>query len=919
MWVDRDKASADMSFGAACVPVHKLVREQCLLRPRARAVSFRDESIDYGELGRRVDALSQKLARAGIGPGSAVAVCLQPSLETVVCLLGVLSSGALYVPLDPSYPPERLAVLVDEIAPAALLTQRELLGPRLPPVSETWCVEDLPLAPEATDELVARDLPEDEPAYIIYTSGTTGKPKGVMVSHRNLHHHIHVSGRRYAFSADDVMPAMARSTFSITMFEMFSPLVVGAELVILERAHVLDFRRLEETLRRCTVLHASPSLLRKFLVYARQNKLAPVHFDGLRHVSSGGDLVSYDLMEDLKGLFRKAELFVVYGCTEISCMGCTFEIPRDQPVHKNFVGVPFEGVGLLLLDEQQQSVAQGEVGEICFAGDGISLGYLKREDLTRERFVWLDGTRFYRTGDLGRMDEKGRVEILGRSDFQIKLRGIRIELGEIEATLRSAPGVRECVVSSKDLGSGEPSLVGYVASDDTSASYARELRSLCQRKLPDYMVPAVYVVRETLPVNMNQKLDRSALPMPSHEDVLKLRDYHAPTNDTERRLVDVWKSVLGSDFPIGVRDNFFDIGGSSLLTVTMMTEVERVFARTLPLSTMLTEPTIEALAQVIDGRGNDARASLVVLREGDSRRPVFFVHDGEGEIIPYLALAQRVTPGRRVYGVQPKATVAHPMLHSRLDEVVEYYTEIIRTAQPTGPYYLGGLCIGGFIALEVARRIQSLGGEVRHVFLLDAAHVHAQPKSRNAARASSLRQALRAERERAGQSALGYARVAVGMVAKKASNMLRYEFGARLLRRRNRAKVQLFRFCLDQKLPVPAYLRGIPVQVVLRFAEREFVQRTPYQGPATLVRATEKSPAFDGTIIDDTPYRDNFASPALGWEGKLTRLTVVDAPGGHSSMLQDLNVDVVAKFVNAHLDKPDGGERPSDAVGSLSL
>ncbi|MFT3923808.1 MAG: AMP-binding protein [Myxococcales bacterium] len=393
-------------------PIHHCVLEQAKRRPEAKAVSFRDRSLSYGELMYHASALAQQLAREGVGIGARVAVCLEPGLDTVVCLLGVLMAGATYVPLDPSYPIERLRLMVDDTAAQVLLTQRSLLSV-VPSVARIWCVDDrehlLTFAPGAAPALpVEVDL--SQVAYVIYTSGTTGTPKGVMVSHQNLAHYVLSAQRKYRFNEGDVMPAMARSTFSITMLEMFSTLAVGGRLIVLEREHVLDFRRLVPTLRETTVLHASPSLLRKLVAFVREQGLDVTLFDGLRHVSSGGDLVSGDLLESLKRVFRQAELFVIYGCSEISCMGCTFEVPRESVVSKSMVGSAFENMSVRLYDARQQLVPFGVVGEIYFGGEGVSLGYLGREDLTREKFVEVDGQRFYRTGDLGRSDEHGQLE-----------------------------------------------------------------------------------------------------------------------------------------------------------------------------------------------------------------------------------------------------------------------------------------------------------------------------------------------------------------------------------------------------------------------------------------------------------------------------------------------------------------------------
>ncbi|MFT3923807.1 MAG: thioesterase domain-containing protein [Myxococcales bacterium] len=509
--------------------------------------------------------------------------------------------------------------------------------------------------------------------------------------------------------------------------------------------------------------------------------------------------------------------------------------------------------------------------------------------------------------------------ILGRSDFQLKLRGIRIEPGEIESTLRAQPGVKEAVVSAKDLGGGEPSLLAYVVLDERSQSTAarvRQLRDVCRTKLPDYMVPVVFATLPKLPVNLNQKVDRRALPMPTAEDFEALRDFVPPHTPEQVRLAKIWEHVIGAGRPIGIRDNFFEVGGNSLLSVDLMVEIERVFGRALPLSTLLTDPTVEKLAQALERPAHELREELVLLRDGGDEPPLFLVHDGEGETLPYLNLSRRLTSERKVYGIQPRSTIDHPMLHSRLSEVVQHYVTVVRKAQPTGPYYLGGLCIGGFIALEMARQLQQLGETVALVVLLDAAHVHAALKSKSVQRLQRFTAALEQE---AAQPAMGLferSRELARTAYRKGGNVLSYELSARTLRARNNARMRMYRWHLDRGLTMPEYLRGIPVQVVLRFAEREFVTPEPYRGEVVLLRATHKNPSFDGTAIDDTPYVDIFASPLLGWEGKVETLKVFDAGGGHSSMLQEPDVEELARLVQARIDAKtkDLGAAPTQAA-----
>jgi thioesterase domain-containing protein len=622
------------------------------------------------------------------------------------------------------------------------------------------------------------------------------------------------------------------------------------------------------------------------------NALPLASFHGLRHVSSGGDMVAADLLENLKRVFEKAEIFVIYGCSEIACMGCTFPVSRDHVLTKSFVGKPFDNVQVRLYDAHQNLVPIGIPGEIYFAGEGISQGYLHRDDLTREKFVTIDGERFYRTGDVGRFDPEGNVEIVGRSDFQIKLRGFRIELGEIEATLRRAPGVREGVVAARALSpaSEDKSLVAYVVWHSARAGDAKEVRRFLQEKLPDYMIPAAFVVLDALPVNMNGKLDRKALPAPTAEDLANLRTIVPARTEAQRKLVQIWENLLGVS-PIGIQDNFFDVGGTSLLSLPLMVQIERVFGKSLPMSTLLTDATIEQLAGALEQSDEQWREVIVTLADGGPGTPLFLV---------YRTLAQRLRSERPVYGVHPRSRGRFPMLQTRIGDIADFYTREIRRVQPQGPYLVGGLCIGGFIAFEIAQRLQAQGQQVAMVALLDAAHVQAEPAGWAAKKLGRFSASLREAAPNLGLQQRVVS--AVKVASRKVSNVIAYETKSRTQRRLNDLKVRALRYLVDNELPIPALLEGIPVRVILHFAEKEYEAPAPFAGNVALFRATKKDPVFDGTVIDDTPYMELFKAPALGWEGRtLPKVAVYDMPGGHSSMLQAGNVDAVAETFRAHL------------------
>jgi amino acid adenylation domain-containing protein len=896
-------------------PQHPLFHEvsrHAAERPGATAVSFKEQSLSYGGLDERSNRLAQYLRQHGVHDGVPVAVCAEPCLDIAVCLLGVFKAGGAFVPIDPGYPTERQAAIVDDVCPRIVLTQSHLR--RVLPKCEALVLDidrcfgtaDLPGALD----LYPAELPEgevalDDVAFVVYTSGTTGKPKGVMLTHANLVHYLGVALDRYRFGPGDVQPALARTSFSITLFELLSPLVAGGRLIILERDHVLDFRRLVRTLEESTVVHASPSLLRKLIAYIREQGVDVARLDGLRHVSSGGDLVSADLMEDLKRTFRKADLFVIYGCSEVACMGSTYEVPRNHTVTRNCVGRAFPGVALRICDGNGNLVPLGVPGEIYIGGAGLARGYLNLPELTEEKFVALDGERTYRTGDIGRYDQDGEIEILGRSDFQIKLRGMRIELADIEQTLRQADGVREAVVAAREL-HGEKALVAYVVLAAAPRPTVQDLRRFVQARLPDYMVPTAFVVLEALPVNVNQKIDRRALPAPKDADVARERPLVQARDRREAQLLAIWRKLLHTN-AIGVEDGFFDVGGDSLMAVNLMVEIERQFGRSLPLSTLLTEPTVAALARLLRERPVDQRSTIVRLRNGGDRPPVFFIHDGEGEILPYRTLAMKIAAGHPIYGVQPKSRPTYPMLHSRLAEVADYYCQQIVDVQPNGPYLLGGLCIGGFIAFEVATRLKRRGQTVAMVALIDVAHVKAKPKSLTVARMSRFSDVLRQGRH---LGPVGRAYWLLRESSRKIGNTLGYELRSRLARTRDHTKMRLFRAFLDQGWDLPPFLANIPVRVVLRFAEKEYVLPEPYDGEVLLFRATQKSSAFDGTLIDDTPYVELFEDSHLGWEGKTTRGFVpFDIPAGHSSMLQEPHVDRIALAMQGYIDAALGGSR----------
>ncbi|MEO1145619.1 MAG: thioesterase domain-containing protein, partial [Cyanobacteria bacterium J06638_22] len=490
----------------------------------------------------------------------------------------------------------------------------------------------------------------------------------------------------------------------------------------------------------------------------------------------------------------------------------------------------------------------------------------------------------------------------GRSDFQIKLRGIRMEPGDIEAALCQAPGVRDAVVAACEVGSREKCLVAYLVPQPNQELNVVEIRQFLQAKLPDYMVPTAFMVLDALPVNVNQKVDRKALPIPTPQDLLGAQAYVAPRDEVEQKLASIWENVLGTR-PIGVQDNFFDVGGDSLQSIDLIIQIEQTFGKVLPLSILLTEPTIEQMAAILtQSKPSNLHKSVVLLKKGGSKPPIFFIHDGEGETLLYRNLALSLHPDHPIYGIQPYSREGFPILHTRLDEMAAYYMEQICSVQPEGPYFLGGLCIGGFLAFEVARKLRQQGQTVEMIALIDTADVKAElsPNLYSTERHNRFSQALgEIQQLPLHQRAWSMAKT----ISQKAFNLMSYEVSSRLTVAQYQLKMRLLRYYLDRGWVLPPFLENIPVRVALKFAEKEYAPEAPYPGEVLLFLATAKSPVFDGTEIDDTPYAHMYADPLLGWEVRVTEgVRLHEVPGGHSSMLQEPNVHVLAKTMQAYID-----------------
>jgi amino acid adenylation domain-containing protein len=592
--------------------IHELFEAQAAQTPDAVAIEFEGEPLSYGALNAQANQLAHHLRAIGVGPDVRVGICAEPGLEMLVGVLGILKAGGAYVPLDPGYPADRLAYMLADSAPAAVLVQTHLRD-RI----DSAGVPVLELDAAAWASLPATDLGRggltpEHLAYVIYTSGSTGRPKGVRVPHASVGATLAVAGSAFGFGAGDRVPSLASFAFDIWLFETLLPLLGGGTVRLVPRDRVPDVPRLMEDLASCTAVHAVPALMRRIVEEVRATPESVL--GTLRHAFVGGDAVAPDLLEEMRIAFPAAEIHVLYGPTEAAII-CASHRLGGEAAARQMVGRPLGNASLYVVEPGRAVAPVGVPGELCLGGASVARDYLGRPGLTAERFVpdpfsAEPGARLYRTGDRVRWLADGSLEFLGRTDHQVKVRGFRIELGEIEARLAEYAGVREAVVLVREDAPGEKRLVAYVAGDETAG--ADVLRAHLSERLPEYMVPAAYVRLETLPLTPNGKVDRKALPAPEG-DAFPAREYEAPSGKVEEAVAAIWAELLGAE-RVGRRDHFFELGGHSLLAVRVVSRVRQALGVEVSPRDVFERPV---LAEFVGGLETAARAEEAVIERVD--------------------------------------------------------------------------------------------------------------------------------------------------------------------------------------------------------------------------------------------------------------------------------------------------------------
>ena len=733
--------------------IHELFEAQVTKTPHAVAVKFNDRELTYAELNQKANRLAHYLQTLGVKPNTLVGICLERSFEMIIGLLAILKIGGAYVPFDSAYPTERLSFMLDDTQLSILLSQEHLLAKLPTHQAKVVCLDrDREKIRQESPENLTSEVKADNLAYVMYTSGSTGKPKGVQVIHRGVVRLVkHTS--YINLSAEEIFLQLAPISFDASTFEIWGSLLNGGQLILFP-GNTPSLPELGQIIKQeqITTLWLTAGLFHLMV----DERLEDLTY--LRQLLAGGDVLSVPhvqrFLTKVGANGRSPLLINGYGPTENTTFTCCYEITQATDFNNSIpIGRPINNTQVYILDNQLQPVPVGVPGELYIGGDGLARGYLNRDDLTEEKFIsnpFQSGGAevqrcggetttnsspapllpcpptplLYKTGDLVRYLPDGNIEFIGRIDNQVKIRGFRIELGEIEAMLAQHPGVRENVVLAREDVPGDKHLVAYILPDRNQQLTTAELRSFLQDKLPNYMMPGIFVMVSEMPLTANGKIDRRALPATDLTDSQREVTFVAPRDAIEIRLTKIWSKIFGIK-QIGLRDNFFELGGHSLLAVRLFAAIEKSFKQRIPLAKIFEAPTIEQLAEILRQEGvSTQHSSVVSIQPQGHKSPFFCVHSGYGEILLYQNLGFRLDPDRPVYGLLAKGVDGNIAPVTDIEAMASYYVEEIQAIQPEGPYFLGGVCIGGTIALEMARQLQAKGENVPVVAVFGTIPLH---------------------------------------------------------------------------------------------------------------------------------------------------------------------------------------------------
>ena len=911
--------------------LHRWFESIAAQHPERTAVNGSGISLTYYELNCSANRIAHWLMGQGVGPDTLVGLCMSRGPDLLCALLGILKAGGAYLPIDLSYPAERLAFMLEDGGARILLTQRRLAKELPSHCGATLYLDD------AADLLACQpDTNPDAPAapeniaYVIYTSGSTGKPKGCMVTHHNVSRLMLATEPWYGFNKDDVWTLFHSSAFDFSVWEIWGALLYGGRLVVvpfLVSRSPDEFYQLLSS-EKVTVLNQTPGAFRQ-LIHAEVSARRTLPL-ALRYVIFGGEALDMQSLQpwfDIHG-DTTTQLVNMYGITETTVHVTYRPLRQADTAGGSVIGVPIPDLQLYILDpETRQPQPIGVPGEMYVGGDGLARGYLHREALTDDRFIpnHLTGIgRLYKTGDLARFIRKQGarpvpalnisawqsradwnkagtglatdnaaaldIEYLGRIDHQVKIRGFRIELGEIESTLTGHPRIREAAVLARTDHHGDKKLYAYlIPSEKSPPPTTVDLRAHLLKTLPDYMVPSAFLFLDRFPLTTNGKLDQTALPTPDSTAIVTPEDFTPPQTQTQRRIAGLWQDIIGSNH-IGVRSDFFATGGTSLNALRLMQKIRQDFAVTLPLGVLFKSPTLGQLSEAVDAARTSpllrtAGSALTCLQEGLGGTPLFLLHGGDGGALFYRALLPKLGPDASVYIIESPALTDDAWLLARknVEATAHHFITLMQTVQAAGPYRIGGYSFGGLVAYEMAQQLRATGETTEHLIMFDTENPGV------GVRMLSLKERVAAGWRQGGSD--------FGSKIKGLSDRINSGLKGKMSHDTETSEA---RALLDAGTAATGPLRIVQVRETHVDAMNEYKVR-PYPGSLLLLRSTAENDKYERL-------------PDYGWGPLVGSLEIRDVPGNHLELFNAPHADVLATQLRGALEGMAAAQRPTASL-----
>ncbi|MBN2549958.1 MAG: amino acid adenylation domain-containing protein [Anaerolineales bacterium] len=867
--------------------------------PAAMAVHSLTETFTYQKLNETANRLAHTILNQRGQGSEPIVFILEHDSAAILALVGILKAGKAYVPVDPAYPPARIAHILENTRTPLVITNDQNLGlvNRLLEQHQDIEVVNLQHLPvNARSDNPALEISPEDLAYILYTSGSTGQPKGVMHTHRDALHNTFALCSDFHISPSDRFALFITLGFEASRFSIYSALLNGGALCMYD-IRSLGLSSLPAWINQqgITVLLSTPSTFRHmFDLVPMGEKLSSV-----RLIILGGEAVrNQDVRLFRQHFTRTCVLANTLGMTETGVVARYIVDHQARLAGHNVpAGFPTGDKVILVVDEAGKPVGENQVGEILVRSQYLFPGYWADQALTNQKIYTDPGDsryRIFRTGDLGQRRPDSVLEHLGRKDSQIKIRGYRVDTAEIEAVLEQHPGIRDVAVIARpsQLSPDENQLVAYVVTQSRPAPTKKELIGFVARVLPDYMVPSLMVFMDSLPLTSTGKVNHQSLPAPEELGQAKESEYIAPRNDLEKQLVSIWEKVL-KKHPIGIREDYFELGGSSLSAAQLFTQIEKTLHKKLPLSTLFQAPTIEKQAELLQ-HGNWAPewSSLVGLQTSGSKPPIFLAAPVGGNVLSYHDLLMHLPPDQPCYGLQAVGLDGIQVPQKNVGEIVDHYIKEVLTVQPEGPYYLAGSSFGGIVAYEMAQKLHDMGKQIALVIMFDAYG----PNYPNRLPSTS----------RLHRRVFKYLR----RIDTHLSNLAYTNWKGRMAYIRVKGKKLVtrlsrwFRERVDQIIhPLPRELKKIKTvhMGAAKKRNRHMREMRRFGGRLVLFRATKQPMGI-------------YPDPTLGW-GKVVgeAIEVYEIPGHHTSIIYEPRVHSLADIINRILAEAQSkNSRPVD-------